>query len=58
MYMIMKYLMEYVVPQLIRLVPNLFVHYEKKWYFTTGLAIQFLNCIKHLQLTVFIGREC
>jgi hypothetical protein len=39
MYLIMKYLMECAVRQLIRLKPNLFVHYGKKWYFTIGFAI-------------------
>jgi hypothetical protein len=27
-------------------------HYDKKWCFITRLVIQFLNCKKHLQLTV------
>jgi hypothetical protein len=33
-------------------------HNEKKCCFATGLAIQFLNCIGHLQLTVFICYKC
>jgi hypothetical protein len=33
-------------------------HNKKKRCFTTSLATQFLGCIKHLQLIVFIGCEC
>jgi len=33
------------------------IHYEKKRCFAIGLAIQFLSCIKHLQLTIFIRCE-
>jgi hypothetical protein len=36
----------------------LYFHYEKKRCFTTSLTIQFLNCKRHLQLIVFIHREC
>ncbi len=34
------------------------IHYEKKMCFATSLATQFLNCIGHLQLTIFICYEC
>ncbi len=30
------------------------IHYEKKGCFATGLATQFLGCIGHLQLTVYM----
>jgi hypothetical protein len=33
-------------------------HYEKNGCFATGLKTQFLNCIGHLQLTIFICYEC
>jgi hypothetical protein len=33
-------------------------HYEKKRCFATSLATQFLNCIGHLQLTIFICYDC
>jgi hypothetical protein len=33
-------------------------HYGKMGCFATGLATQFLSCIKHLQLIVFIRCEC
>ncbi len=33
-------------------------HYEKNGCFATGLVTQFLNCIGHLQLIVFICCEC
>jgi len=33
-------------------------HYEKKGCFAIGLVIQFLSCIRHLQLIVFIHCEC
>ncbi len=33
-------------------------HYEKKGCIIIGLATQFLNCIEHLQFTVFICQEC
>jgi hypothetical protein len=34
------------------------IHYEKKRCFATSLTAQFLNYIKHLQLTIFICYEC
>jgi hypothetical protein len=33
-------------------------YYEKKGYFVIGFVTQFLSCKKHLQFTIFIGREC
>jgi hypothetical protein len=33
-------------------------HYEKKRCFVIGLATQFLSCIRHLQLIIFICCEC
>jgi hypothetical protein len=33
-------------------------HYKKKRCFAIGLVIQFLSCIGHLQLTIFISCEC
>jgi hypothetical protein len=33
-------------------------HYEKRGCFAIGLRTQFLNCIGHLQFTIFIRYEC
>ncbi len=37
---------------------NFQIHYEKNGCFAIGLATQVLSCKGHLQLIVFIHREC
>jgi hypothetical protein len=36
---------------------KLMLHYEKKWCFVIGFVIRFLNCIGHLQFTIFMHYE-